>query len=165
MPLLSNTRCNDKYWKLIDYDVRNEGEASVDEAIDKDVPKQWIDFCNELNAKIETNVKVLVGKYFKDYPDGTKLVDSIMSNIKFLMFDEDGYNEAGNLYDEYFHTVLNSNDYRLEADEDSKDETGTQPKKQAEVDEEELDAKIEEAMKKIYDAEADRREEDKKLEA
>lgn len=36
---------------------------------------------------------------------------------------------------------------------------------QANIDEAELDAKIEEAMKKIYDAEADRKEEDKKLEA
>ena len=125
LPLLKSTRCNDKYWKLIDYDVRTEGENQVNEEIDKDVPKKWIDFCNELNAKIETNVKVLIGKYFKDYPDGSKLVDSIMSSIMFLMFDEEGYNEAGNLYDEYFHTILNSKNYRLEADENV-DEAGKQ---------------------------------------
>lgn len=169
LPLLKSTRCNDKYWKLIDYDVRTEGENQVNEEIDKDVPKKWIDFCNELNAKIETNVKVLVGKYFKDYPDGSKLVDSIMSNIQFLMFDEDGYNEAGNLYEEYFHTVLNSNDYKLEADETNTAKDGSNSenttKTEEAIDEEELDDKIEEAMKKIYDAEADRKEEDKKLEA
>ena len=126
LPLLRSHTCNDKYWKLIDYDVRNESENKMNESIDiKDVPQQWIDFCNELNAKIETNVKVLVGKYFKDYPNGSKLVDSIMANIKYLMFDEDGYNEAGNLYEEYFHTVLNDKDYKLEADKNV-DEAGKQ---------------------------------------
>lgn len=123
---------------------RLHGEGEVEESIDKSIPKNWIDFCKDLRSEVETAVKVLVGKHFNDFKGtGTELVNSILDQIDYLMFDEEDYNEAGNLYDSYFHTVLNN---KTEAEEKQEAEEDTEEK----IKEKELDNDIEESLKEIY---------------
>lgn len=131
--------------KTNDCDVKEkELDNVIEETIDKSIPKNWIAFCKDLRSKIETDVKVLVGKHFNDFKgSGTELVNSILNQIDYLMFDEDDYNESGNLYDSYFHTDLNS---KTEAEEKQEAEEDNEEK----IKEKELDNDIEESLKEIY---------------
>ena len=131
--------------KTDECDVKEkELDKSIEESIDKSIPKNWIAFCKDLRSKIETSVKTLVGKHFNDFKgSGTDLVNSILGQIDYLMFDEEDFNEAGNLYDSYFHTVLNNKteaEEKQDAEEDNKEK----------IKEKELDKSIEEALKEIY---------------
>lgn len=123
---------------------QKELDNGIEESIDKSIPKNWIAFCKDLRSKVETAVKVLVGKHFNDFKGtGTELVNSILGQIDYLMFDEEDFNEAGNLYDSYFHTVLNN---KTEAEEKQEVEEDNEEK----IKEKELDNDIEESLKEIY---------------
>ena len=134
LPLMKSSVCNDKYYKLIDYDMRSESED--EQLVEKTIPA----VANKVLAELEDKFNEAIEEVFKKH-QLEDFIDQAKQTVQYGCFSQ-GYNPESDLLD-IFESVT-------EVEEDDDCAKKAEPKSEEKADEEQLDAEIEEAMSKIY---------------
>lgn len=136
LPLMKSANCNDRYYKLIDYDVR--GESEDEQLVEKKIPAVAKKVLAELEDKFNKAIEEVFEKHqLEDF------IDQAKQTVQYGCFSQ-GYNPESDLLD-IFESVT-------EVEEDDDSIKKAEQKSEEKVDEEQLDAEIEEAVSKIYES-------------
>lgn len=116
-------------------------------------PLKWHKMIDQIREQCMLVISKVVSQQ-KDFSPAEEVIEQLQRELDYTAFSD--YNEEGCLYDAWFDGWLKGQSIM----------SGGRPmreKTEEQMDEEQLDAEIEEAMKKIYGAEAERKEEDESL--
>ncbi len=116
-------------------------------------PLKWHKMIDQIREQCMLVVSKVVSQQ-KDFSPAEEIIEQLQRELDYGAFSD--YNEEGCLYDAWF-------DGWSKGQSIMRGSSQMQEKTEEQMDEEQLDAEIEEAMKKIYGAEAERKEEDKNL--